>query len=434
MSDKKLGLWMVTALVVGNMIGSGIFLLPANLAPYGGISIVGWLVSAVGAMLIALVFARLSRLVTKSGGPYTFTREGFGDFPGFQVAWAYWISIWLTTAAIAVAFVSYLTAFWSPLSTNPVLAGGVGLATVWVLTWVNVIGVHTAGMVQLITTILKLLPLLAIGTVGLLYIDGANFVPFNASGGSAFSAITATVPLALWAFLGLESGTTPAEHVNDPERTIPRATMLGTLLSAAVYILGTAAVMGIVPPTELASSNAPFADAAGRIWGPWARYFVAFGAVVSCFGALNGWLLLQGQIPFAAARDGLFPRIFGRVSKSNTPAIALVLSSVLASVLLAMNYNESFQEQFKFIILLATLNTLIPYSFCTLSEIMLFLKDRQRFSGKKLGGAFAVSILAFAYSMWAIAGAPQLEVFCVFLLLVAGTPVYVWVRWRQAAA
>ncbi|HXV61707.1 MAG TPA: amino acid permease, partial [Vicinamibacteria bacterium] len=362
---KKLGPAMVTALVVGNMIGSGIFLLPASLGPFGGISIVGWVVSAMGACLLALVFARLARIVRRSGGPYTYTREGFGEFPGFLVAWGYWISIWTTNAAIAVAFVSYLTVFWGALGSSPLLAAGVGLATLWVLTWVNLMGVHPAGVVQLVTTILKLIPLVVIGTLGLVFVDPSNFIPFNASEQSPFSAVTATVALTLWAFLGLESGTTPSEHVIDPERTIPRATIVGTLLTAAVYVLGTVAVMGTIPPAELATSNAPFAEAANVMWGDWARYAVGAGAVVSCFGALNGWLLLQGQIPYAAARDGLFPRPFGLLSARGTPAYGLVLSSVLASVLLAMNYTRSLVEQFTFIILLATLNTLVPYVFCS---------------------------------------------------------------------
>jgi basic amino acid/polyamine antiporter, APA family len=433
MPEKKLGLAMVTALVVGNMIGSGIFLLPASLGPFGAVSIVGWLVSAAGATLIALVFARLSRLVRKSGGPYTFTREGFGDFPGFLVAWGYWISIWTTNAAIAVAFVSYLSFFWTALKANSILAATVGLATLWILTWVNVIGVHTAGMVQLVTTILKLLPLLLLSTVGLLYVDSANFTPFNATDQSTFGAITSTVALTLWAFLGLESGTTPAEHVIEPERTIPRATLLGTSIAGFVYILGTIAVMGVIPPAQLGASNAPFADAAVKMWGPWAGTFVALGAVVSCFGAINGWLLLQGQIPLAAARDRLFPEAFGKVSRFNTPAFGLVFSSILASILLVMNYNKSLVQQFTFIILLATLNTLVPYAFCTMSEIMIFFKDPARFSGKRLGAGLPLSIAAFAYSLWAIGGAGQEIVYWGFIFLMAGVPVYVWIRSRDAA-
>lgn len=431
--QKKLGLWMVTALVVGNMVGSGIFLLPASLGPFGGVSIVGWGISATGATLLALVFARLSRLVKKSGGPYTFTREGFGDFPGFLVAWGYWISIWTTNAAIAVAFVSYLTVFWPTLSSSPLLAAAVGLATIWLLTLVNVRGVHAAGVVQLVTTVLKLLPLAAIATIGLVYVDFGNFIPFNASGRSGFSAVSATVALTLWAFLGLESGSTPAEHIVDPERTIPRATILGTLGTAVVYILGTVAVMGVIPSASLARSNAPFADAARAMWGPWAGYAVALGAVVSCFGALNGWLLLQGQIPLAAARDGLFPPIFSRVSRFDTPAMGLVLSSVLASTLLAMNYTRSLVEQFTFIILLATLNTLVPYLFCSMAEIMLYVKDRSRFSGQRLLGSMVLSVAAFAFSLWALGGAGQEIVYWGFLLLMAGIPFYVWVRLREGA-
>jgi APA family basic amino acid/polyamine antiporter len=419
---------MVTALVLGNMIGSGIFLLPASLGPFGGISIVGWLVSAFGATLVALVFARLSRIVKKSGGPYTFTREGFGDFPGFLVAWGYWISIWTTNAAIAVAFVSYLTVFWPALGTTPPLAAFVGLGTIWLLTGVNVIGVRTAGLVQLVTTVLKFVPLLAIATLGLAYVDAGNFVPFNASDNSPFAAITATVALTLWAFLGLESGTTPAEHVHEPERTIPRATILGTLLAASVYVLGTVAVMGVIPSAELAKSTAPFADAAAAMWGPRASYAVALGAAVSCFGALNGWLLLQGQIPLAAARDGLFPEVFSRVSKFDTPGHALVLSSVLASVLLLMNYTKGLVEQFTFIILLATLNTLVPYAFCSMAEILIYVKSPEKFSSRRFGAATVLAVAAFVYSLWALAGAGQEIVYWGFLLLVAGVPVYVWIR------
>jgi APA family basic amino acid/polyamine antiporter len=296
---------------------------------------------------------------------------------------------------------------------------------------VNVIGVHTAGVVQLVTTILKIIPLVVIATAGLFYVSVSNFVPFNASDQSSFSAITSTVALTLWAFLGLESGTTPAEHVHEPERTIPRATILGTLGAATVYILGTVAVMGVIPSAELATSNAPFADAAGAMWGSWAVYAVGAGAVVSCFGALNGWLLLQGQIPLAAARDGLFPEAFGRISRFDTPAYGLVLSSVLSSVVLLMNYNKGLVEQFTFIILLATLNTLVPYVFCSLSEIMIALKG-----GRRVGsftGLAVISVLAFVFSLWAIAGAGAEIVYWGFLLLMSGVPVYVSIQRNRAA-
>jgi APA family basic amino acid/polyamine antiporter len=428
----KMGLWMAMALVMGNMIGSGVFLLPAALGPYGGISIIGWLFTSAGAVLLALVFARLSRVVTGAGGPYAFSRRGFGDFAGFLVGWGYWISIWVANAALSVAFVSYLSFFFPALATDRTLAAIVALSAIWLLTWVNAIGVRTAGSVQVLTTILKVTPLVAVALLGLLYLDPDNFRPFNPTGRSSFSAVTATAALTLWAFLGFESATVPAEEVHQPERTIPRATILGTLITAAIYILGTVAVMGAMPPAELAAANAPFADAANVMWGGWAGAAVAAGAVVSCFGALNGWILLQGRVPFAAARDGVFPAVFARLSARGTPVPGLVISSALVTTLMAMNYSAALVEQFVFVTLLATLTALFPYAVCAMAELMIFIRERERFRGERLAGASVIAILAFFYALWAIAGAGQKIVYLGFLLLLAGVPVYVWVQWRRA--
>jgi APA family basic amino acid/polyamine antiporter len=425
---------MATALVVGNMIGSGVFLLPASLAPYGGISIVGWLLTTVGAILLALTFARLSRLIPKSGGPYAYTRWGFGEFPGFLVAWGYWISIWVANAAIAVAFVGYLAVFVPALRESGLLAALTALAAIWLLTAVNVLGVRRAGSVQLATTVLKLLPLVAVGTIGFAFFQPAHFAPFNLSGEPAAKAVTATVALTLWSFLGLESATVPVGDVQHPARTIPRATLLGTVIAAVVYVLGTTAVMGIVAPVDLATSTAPFADAAGRVWGPWAAYAVGAGAAISCFGALNGWILLQGQIPMAAADDGLFPRSFARRSAFGTPVFGLVVSSVLITVLMFMNYTRGLVEQFTFIILLATLATLVPYVFCSMAYLLMVLRDPAKASRGGVGASVAVAVLAFLYSLWAIGGSGQETVYWGFLLLMAGVPVYVWLVWRRRGA
>ena len=427
----KMGMWMAAALVVGNMIGSGVFLLPSSLGAFGGISLLAWAFTCGGAIVLALVFARLSRLVPRAGGPYAFSRAGFGDFAGFLVGWGYWISIWVANAALAVAFTSYLSWFWPALATDRALASGVGIAAIWFLTWVNVRGVRTAGSVQVATTIVKLIPLVAIGTLGLLYLDPANFRPFNTSGQGTFSAITAAATLTLWAFLGFESATVPAEEVKDPDRTIPRATVLGTVVAAVVYVLGTAAVMGVVPAAELTGSNAPFADAASRMWGGWTAPAVAAGAMISAFGALNGWILLQGRIPWAAARDGIFPAALARTSKRGTPAFALVFSSILVTGLMLLNSSDSLVDQFKFVILLATLTALLPYALCALAELMIYARDRERFEGRRLTGAVITALLGFAYALWTIAGAGQKTVYWGFVLLLAGLPMYVWVAWRR---
>ena len=427
---KKLGIWMCTALVMGNMIGSGIFLLPASLAPFGGISIVGWLVSAAGAAVLAIIFARLSGIVREAGGPYAFTRAGFGDFAGFLVGWGYWICIWTTTAAIATALISYLSLFIVELKTNNILATGLSLALLWGLTVVNIRGVYTAGVVQLVTTILKVIPLVLIAAIGLFYIDLSHFTPFNASTQTPLSAVTATVALTLWAFTGLESGSIPTDDVEDPQKTMGRATIIGTFSTAVIYILGTVVVMGTIPSSVLGFSNAPFADAATAMWGQWFGVAVAIAACISCFGALNGWVLLSGQIPLAAARDGLFPASFARVSKYGTPVFGLVVSSVLASGLLLMKYSEGLVDQFTFLILLATLNTLVPYVFCSLAEIMMQLRDPAR-KGPPEVSLIVLAALGFLFSLWAIGGAGQEIVYWGFILIIGGLPIYTWIQWKR---
>jgi APA family basic amino acid/polyamine antiporter len=415
------------------MIGSGVFLLPAALADYGGMSLVGWLFTGAGAVLLALVFARLGRTYPRTGGPYEYSRRAFGEFIGFQTAWGYWIAIWAGKAAIAVAFVGYLGVFWPGLTDNALLAVAVAAAAIWFLTWVNALGVKQGGWVQGVTTALKVVPLVAMATVGLFFVNMDHFTPFNPSGGSAFAAITAVAALTLWAFIGLESATVPAEDVRDPERTIPRATIWGTIGTTVIYILSTIAVLGIIPAATLADSTAPFADAASTAFGDWAGTLVAIGAIISTFGALNGWILLQGQIPMAAARDKLFPTQFAKTNRTGVPVFGLVVSSLLVTALMAANYTRGLVELFTYTLLLATLTTLIPYAYATAAELMLMVKDRASFSVKRLATDAVIAGLAFVYSVWAIYGSGQEVVFYGLLLLLAGIPVYVWMQWRNKA-
>jgi APA family basic amino acid/polyamine antiporter len=307
------------------------------------------------------------------------------------------------------------------------------VAAIWLLTWVNILGVRQGGVLQAITTVLKLVPLIAIATLGLLIIDTANF-SWNVSGETNLQALTAAAALTLWAFIGLESATVPADDLADATRTIPRSTVIGTLIAAGVYILSTTAVMGVIPAATLAESNAPFADAARQMFGSWAGTAVAAGAVISTFGCLNGWILLQGQVPRAAARDRMFPAAFARLSPNGTPVVGLVVSSVLVTVLMAMNYTRGLVDQFTFIVLLATLATLVPYTFSAGAQLLLLVTDRAAFSGRRLTRDAVIAGLAFAYSVWAIAGAGYEVVFKGFLLLLAGIPVYVWIRWRDVRA
>ncbi|MFI4956722.1 MAG: amino acid permease [Gammaproteobacteria bacterium] len=423
----SLGLVMLTALVVGNMIGSGIFLLPSALAQYGSISLLGWGFTAVGAMLLALVFARLSRAMPSTGGPYAFCREAFGDFIGFQAAYCYWVYAWIGNAAIAVAFAGYLGYFFPELSADPSLRLGVLLITVWLLTGVSMLGTWQAGILQVILTAIKVCPLLFVGVAGLFFFKAENFLPFNATDLPNMEALMAAATLTLWAFIGMESATIPAGDVHEPEKKIPKATIIGVTIVALVYLLGSFSIMGVLSNDVLRGSHAPYADAALQMFPgqTWIAAFIAFGAVVSCLGALNGWIMVQAQVPMAAARDGLFPKIFGKTNKQGVPYIGLLISSTFISILLVMSQSEHLVKQFEFIILLATTVVLIPYAYSTIGEIIIFCRNREKFRGVNFVKSAIMASLAFAYVLWAIAGSGLLPVFYAVMLLLGGTPIYV---------
>ncbi|MDP9233518.1 MAG: amino acid permease [Actinomycetota bacterium] len=444
---RGLGGWMSSSLVAGNMIGSGVFLLPAALAGVmvvsGSSALLAWLFTGIGAMLLALVFGVMGRAYPRTGGPYAYAHRAFGDFAGFWTAWGYWIAAWAGNAAIAVAFVSYLGLFWPTVLSNHLVASLVAIGIIWVVTAINITGVRQTGIAQVVTTVLKFVPLALIGIVGLFFIHGANFSPFAphgwGTGTGAIGGITAAAALTLWAFIGLESATVPAEEVKDPKRTIPRATIFGTLATTVVYIVATVAIVGIIPAAILQHSNAPFADAARIMFGggsflglTWAKV-VGLIAMISTFGALNGWVLIQGRIPMAAAQDGLFPKRFATLSgKSKTPVFGLVVSSLLVTALLFLYSRGSLINQFWNVILLATLTTLVPYAFAAAAQLFLMFKEPERFVGRNVIRDVIVAMLGFGYAFWAMVGSGQKTIAWGFLLLMAGLPVYVYMKWRQS--
>ena len=429
---RKIGVWTSTSLVVGNMIGAGVFLMPSALASFGSISLIGWIFSALGAIVIAKIFANLSKLIPASdGGPYAFTKAGLGDFAGFLVGWGYLISVWTTNAAIAVSLVSALSTFFPILGQNASLSLAVGLGCLWLLTWVNTLGVFASGRVQFITTVLKILPLVLVGIGGLFFLDIQNLVPFNMSGTSSWQAITATTTLTFFAFLGIECATIPSSSVEDPGQNISKATMRGVWIAAAVYLFSTAAIMGMIPANELKNSITPFADAAEKIYGYGAKYWISAGAAIAAFGALNGFILVQGQMPFAMAKDKLFPQFFVRQNKKGVPVNGVVVSSIIITILMFMNNSKNLANQFKLLILLSTFFTLLPYLFTTVSFLIVRARTAAVFSKTKTTAALLVSLLAFAFSMWMIIGAGQEIVYWGFIMLMMGVPFYVYMVYKK---
>ena len=419
--SRPMGFWMALALVMGSMIGSGVFLLPASLAPLGWNSVVGWLITVVGALCVAAVFGRLSKAIPKAGGPYAYTRAAFGDGAGFAIAWAYWISMWVGNAAIATGAVSYLSQIF-PVVGRHGISTAVTIAIIWVFTLINIRGTKLAGQVQVVWTIVKLLPLVAV--IGLaayvLASKGAAVVAPFAAQDLSVSAISAATILTLWAMLGLETATVPADKVDDPERNISRATLLGTGGAGLIYIFVCSAVVLMLPAALTAESPAPFALFVQTYGGAQAGTVIAAFGAISALGALNGWVMCQGELPAAMARDGLFPAFLGKAAVNGTPRNAHLFTSCLLTVVIVMNSSRSMGAMFEFLIVLTTAIVLVMYFGCAAAAARLMAQGQIRG-----GTGFKVIVaLAATYALWTIYGAGAEALAWGVALLVAGLPVF----------
>lgn len=426
-----MGLWMALALVMGSMIGSGVFLLPASLAPLGWNSVFGWIVTISGTLCMAGVFAALARAFPAAGGPYAYTRIAFGPVAAFAVAWAYWISLWVGNAAIATGAVSYLSRLFPVIGAQPGLSAVVTVAIVWLFAFINMRGVALAGRVQLVSTIIKLVPLIAVVALAAWVVMGtgtANIRPFEPSEIS-LASVTSAATLTLWAMLGIEAATVPADKVLNPEKTIPRATLIGAGSAGLLYLIVCSAVVLMLPAALVAGSDAPFADFVERYGGGASAgtLIAAFGAI-SALGALNGWVMLQAEIPAAMARDGLFPAWLGRVSPRGTPVAAHLLSASLLSIVVLFNYSRSMADLFQFLILLTTAIVLVMYIACALAAVKLMREGR-------LAGTLALRIVsgvALLYGLFTLYGAGGEALMWGLGLLLLAIPVYFAV-WRGVA-
>ena len=428
--NQKIGLLAATSLVVGNIIGAGIFVLPASLGKFGSISIVGWLFTATGALILAKIFSNFSKkLKGKSGGPYIYSKVVFGDFIGFLVAWGYWISCWVNNAAIAVAIVSALSFFFPELVTNPFYATLTGLSFIWVFTFTSSKGIKSSGNIQILTTIAKLIPLVLIILFGFFIFDLEIFPEFNLTDQNDFEILPVVAVMTLYAFLGLECASIPAENIKNPEKTIPKATMVGTLISTLIYILSTIVLFGIIPAENLINSPAPFAEAGEIIGGKYFGFLISAGAAISAIGALNGWILITSYMPMTMTNDRLFPKIFAKKNKKGFPYLSLLLGSILTSFVMTMNYTDGLVDRFEFLILLTTLSTLIPYFFVSVSYI-LFHVEKRLFKINSFRSVI-LGLFGSLYSLWAIFGSGIDSIFYGTILLIVGIPIYLILKLKN---
>ncbi|KOV03905.1 transporter [Streptomyces sp. XY533] len=422
---RRFGLPIATCLVMGNIIGGGIFLLPASVAPFGTISLVAFAVLTLGAIALALVFGRLAHRHPQTGGPYVYARAAFGDFAGFLAAWSYWITSWVSNAALAVASVGYLCVLFPAIGAHKWSMCLAALAMQWLPALANLAGTRYVGAVQLVATVLKFAPLMLVAVGGLFFFDPANLGPFQATGQSPAGALSASAAILLFSYLGVESAAVSAGEVRDPARNVGRATILGTAGAAVVYLLGTLSVFGLVAHEKLVTSEAPFTDAVNAMFGgTWGGTLVACAAVISMAGALNGWTLLSAQTPYAAAKDGLFPRAFEK-KRRGVPVVGVAVTTSLASALTVYNYTAGSAGVFEILVLVTTFTATVPYLLSTAAQIYFLLSGQgERVHGGRLARDGALAVLAFGFSMWLVAGSGYAAVYQGVLFLFAGVAVY----------
>lgn len=372
---NKIGLVAAIFLVAGNMMGSGVFMLPANLAAYGSISLIGWLITTAGAVALALTFSRLTSLDPAPGGLYAFSRKAFGNYMGYQTNLVYWVANVVGNVSIVVAGVGYLTHF-LPWLKDPWLSAFAQICFVWFFAYVNICGPKLVASIQVVATSVKLVPILGVALLGWFWFSPEMFAEsWNVSGKSDISAIRSTITFTLWAFVGVESAAVSNAVVKNPRRNVPIATICGVLLAGFCYILSSSVIMGLIPNKELLASNAPFADAASLALGPIAGHIIAFCAALGCLGALGGWILLVSQSAQAAANDGLFGEVFSSVNKKGIPVSGLMIVAILMSLMILLSVSGEANQQFGKLSSIAVILTLMPYLYsCIAIKVLAYNK------------------------------------------------------------
>ncbi|NBQ17893.1 amino acid permease [bacterium] len=417
---EKIGFWAVVSLVIGSQVGSGAFLLPAQLAGLGAMSLAGWFLAGAGAISIALIFAQLCMHIPKSGGPHAYVEAAFGKRFSFFTSWTYWVVSWISTSVVIITAVSYMT----PLIgvQPPFVLFLIEVAIMAIITYLNFKGVAAAGSIEILLTIFKCLPLIIIPLSAFFFFNPEHFVFVTAvldgSTGSIFSLINKASLLCLWGFVGVETATITAGVIENPRVVVPKAVIFGTIAVAVLYILNTVGLMGLIPLDQLAVSNAPHADAVRIIFGQGFDKLIAFIAAVACIGTVNAWTLMSAQMAYSAAQDGVFPPLFAKTNKNGAPIINLLISFFGTIPLLALAMNSSLLMQLDTLITISGATFLSIYALCMIAYLKLY--------GLKNVFYGIIALGALLFCAWALSAAPLSHLGICLLFTATGLPIYWW--------
>ncbi|MGV6393702.1 putrescine-ornithine antiporter [Pseudomonas caspiana] len=422
-SKKKMGLVGLTTLVAVNMMGSGIIMLPSSMAQLGAVSLLSWIITAIGSMAIAYCFAQCGVFCPRTGGMSAYSEEAHGRSAFFLCSFLYFLSLAIANVAIGISAVGYLTPFfpWLGSGAIPLFIGCVGL--LWLTTAANFGGASITGRLGAITVWGVIIPVAGLSVIGWFWFEPQVFADaWNPKQIPIVEAITQSIPLTLWAFLGMESAAQNSDAVEDPKRNVPLACLLGTLGAAVVYVLSTTVIQGIIPNAQLANSSAPFALVYAQMFSPLIGKIIMALAVIACIGSLLGWQFTLAQTAKVTADQGMFPKLFGTVTSAGAPIAGMIVCGVLQTLLALSTISPDAREQFGKLVSLAAVTNLLPY--VTALSGLLVIMFKANVSRSVYSRNTAVLMVAMAYSYYAIYASGKDAVFGAFIVLAVGYLIY----------
>lgn len=431
--QKKMNVVQLTFIVMVNMMGSGIIMLPSNMAKVGAISLLSWIVTALGSLAIAWGFAQAGIFNQRAGGLAAYAEDAYGKDGYFQVFFLYFLSLAIANVAVAISALGYLSSFFPGLTSTPVMTALGVIALLWITTVANFGGPSVTGKIGSVTVWGVILPVGFMALAGWIWFSGETFAAaWNPKGISIAEGMGSSIALTLWAFLGLESASQNASAVENPKRDVPLACMFGTLGAAVIYILSTAVIQGIVPNAELAESTGPFGLAYAKMFNPLVGQIVMALAVMACVGSLLGWQFTLASTAKDAADARLFPAIFGKATAAGAPLMGMVILGIVQTLMALMTISPDLNEQFSALVNLAVVTNVLPYVIA-LSALWVMMRDAKVEAGMSKLNTF-VAVVALAYSIYALYASGKDAVMGGMLVLAIGYLVWGLIAPRFAPA
>ncbi|QIG47420.1 putrescine-ornithine antiporter [Nordella sp. HKS 07] len=398
---KKMNLIQLTFIVAVNMMGSGIIMLPSNMAKVGAISLLSWLVTAVGSMAIAWGFAQAGLFNSRQGGLAAYAEDAYGKDGYFTVFFLYFLSLVIANVAIAISAVGYLATFLPWLSSTPIATCIGVIILLWLTTIANFGGPGITGKIGAVTVWGVIIPVGLLSIIGWFWFNKETFnAAWNPQNLTLVQGMGSSITLTLWAFLGMESAAQNSNAVENPKRDVPLACMFGTLGAAVIYILSTTVIQGIVPNAELAASTGPFGLAYAKMFNPTIGWIIMVLAVIACVGSLLGWQFTVAQTGKAAADDRMFPALFSKINSKGAPIRGMIVLGIVQTLMALMTISPTLNEQFSALVSLSVVTNVIPY-IVALSALAVMMRNAG-VSGGKYTLNMIVVLVAMLYSTYAV--------------------------------